>query len=129
MHDVAGGRLYEDLSREAYLRALIGEWMSAWDDTSRDFVRSLTLTEGGMATVTIQERFGEQRVIAGTYAIAFLRPPAQGSVTLADITIVAPSGEKVVLASASFGLHNAVIGGPYLRIDGDPVAVLKRVGD
>jgi hypothetical protein len=129
MRDVAETELREDLSREAFTRALIGEWVSAWDDTSRDFVRSLTVTEGGTATVTIQDHHGEQRFIVGTYTVSFIRPPAQGSVTLADIAIVAPSGEKVVLASVNFGLHNAVLGGPYLRVDGDPIAVLKRVGD
>ena len=128
MHDVAEARLKEDLGREEFTRALIGEWVSAWDDPSRDFVRSLTLTGQGMATVTIQERYGEQRVVAGPYAISFVRPPAQGSVTLADIAIVAPSGEKVVLARVSFGLHNAVLGGPYMRVDRSPRAVLKRKG-
>jgi hypothetical protein len=129
MHDVAEGELNEDLGREEFTRALIGEWVSVWDDTSRDFVRSLTLTGQGKATVTIQERYGEQRVVAGQYDISFVRPPAQGSVTLADITIVAPSGEKVVLARVSFGLHNAVLGGPYLRVDGSPSALLKRKGN
>ena len=129
MPDAAEFELREDLGREAFSHALVGEWVSTWEDESRDYVSSLTLTEGGMATVTIQERTGEQRVVVGTYAISFVRPPAQGSVTLADITILTPTGERIVLASASFGLHNAVLGGPYLRIDGDPQAVLNRVGD
>ena len=35
MHDVAEGEFSEGLRREEFTRALIGEWVSAWDDTSQ----------------------------------------------------------------------------------------------
>jgi hypothetical protein len=128
-HSAALEALREDLGREEFTSAVVGEWVSAWDNPSRDFVRTLVLAAEGTATVTIQEQGGESRVVAGPYAISYVRPPAQGSVTLAEITIGAPPGEVVVLEQASFGLHNALPGGPYLRVDGDPSAVLKRLGE
>jgi hypothetical protein len=121
--------LREDLGREEFIRALSGEWVSAWGHPSREFVSSLTLAADGTGTVAVQAQSGAQRVVTGPYAISFLRPPAEGSVTLAEITIGAPPGEQVVLGSVSFGLHNALPGGPYLRVDGLPSAVLQRQED
>lgn len=127
----ANVELKDNLDSGAFQKALVGSWSSVFSDKSRDFIRFLRIGTDGAASVTIQKRNGEQRSITGPYELSFVRPPSPGDVTLGNIAIVAPSGEKVVLTRVNFGLHNAVLmkEGPFLRIGGSPSGVLERVGN
>jgi hypothetical protein len=111
--------LAEDLDAAAFKAALVGQWESVWPHPSGNYVKRLHVEPNGTASV---EFAGEspRNVLTGPYTLRFLRPPARGAVTLAQIEIQTPAtSEPLILSRVNFGLHSAVPAskGLLLRID------------
>lgn len=118
--------LREDLSESEFKTALIGKWQSVYEHPGKQNVAYLEIERWGGVKVIIK-RDGNPTEYEGTYRLSLLRPPLEGNVTLAELTISA-SKETILLSRVNFGLHNAFSAEEYfLRIDQEPYGVLKKI--
>jgi hypothetical protein len=85
----------------------------------------LRLNRIGKAKIII-EKDNVSNEYNGNYSVDFIRPPAVGNITLAEITI-SISNDLFVLSPVCFGLHNGlpIDFGLILRIDSPPYGTLK----
>jgi uncharacterized membrane protein len=116
--------LRNNFSEAEFKQAIIGEWKSVFENTGEENVISLSLTDKNNATITISKE-GSEKTYNGTYSVSFLSPSSPERITFGEITIKTTSTD-IVLSRVNFGLHSAVRGGPFLRIDVAPHGVLER---
>lgn len=119
--------LRSDFSEFEFNQALIGEWESVYDVPSAENVQYLKLTEQGKATLILKKENTETEY-KGNYTTDFLRPPTEGMVTFAELTI-STSTDTIILSRLNFGYNNAfpIESGLYLRIERSPYGTLKRL--
>lgn len=118
--------LREGLSESEFRAAILGKWESVFEHPGKQNVAYLELTCQGKAKITITHD-GNKKEYKGGYSITFLRPPTEGMVTLAELTIKT-SNENIILSRVNFGLHNAVPFDEYLlRIEKEPYGVLRLI--
>ena len=119
--------LREDFSASEFKEAIVGKWHSVWERPGEEYVKYLELHQQGEAKIIISKDI-DSKLSEGNYSINFLRPPATGNVTFAEITI-ATSNDTIILSRVNFGYHSAfpMEGDLLLRIDEAPYGVLKRL--
>lgn len=114
------------LSASEFKDAIIGIWKSVYIHKGSENVERLEVFPFGIARVFIND--GLRVEVTGKYEIDFLRPPAEGNITIAEMTITSDN-DQIVLSRMSFGYHNAVpmTVGILLRIDKSPYGVLAKI--
>ncbi len=119
--------LKENFSEQGFKEAIIGKWKSVWKHSTKKNIDYLELNKNGGIKIIIDEN-GNLKEIRGSYNISFIRPPTEGSITLAEITIKT-SNDNIVLSRVNFGFHNALPMDrcPFLRIDSEPFGVLEKI--
>ena len=118
--------LRSDFSESEFKEAIIGEWQSVYEIKGEENIKYLELGEQGKVKLILEkDSIGIE--YEGHYSVDFLRPPSEGMVTLAELTISTSKG-SIILSHVNFGLHNALPAesGPFLRIDNSPYGVLKK---
>ena len=120
--------LRSDFSESEFKNAIIGKWKSVYEITGEENVIYLELSEQGKVEL-ILEKNSVRKEFVGNYSVDFLRPPSEGKVTFAELTITTSNGDMIILSRVNFGLHNAMPEGSgfFLRIDESPFGVLKRM--
>lgn len=78
--------LREGLSEFEFKEAIIGKWKSVHEIPGKQNIEYLELTSQGNAKIIIKQD-GNKKEYKGSYSLAFLRPPTEGMVTLAELTI------------------------------------------
>jgi len=118
--------LREGLSASEFKEAIIGKWQSVYEIPGKQNIEYLELTRQGNAKIIIKSD-GNKKEYKGGYSITFLRPPTEGMVTLAELTIKT-SKENITLSWVNFGHHNAFpVEVFFLMIDKEPYGVLQRI--
>ncbi len=118
--------LREDFSESEFKEAIIGKWESVFEIPGKQNIGYLELTRQGNAKIIIKQD-GNKKEHKGSYSLTFLRPPMEGNVTLAELTIIT-SKESIILSRVNFGIHNAFPAEVFfLRIDKEPYGVLQRM--
>jgi len=116
----------DDLSESDFKKALIGKWESVYQREGHENVERLEVFPFGIANVIINN--GLKVKVTGKYEIYFLRPPAEGNVTIAEMTITSDN-TQIKLSRMKFGYHNGVHMslGILLRIDESPYGALTKI--
>ncbi|MFA9391505.1 MAG: hypothetical protein ACERKD_16970 [Prolixibacteraceae bacterium] len=127
LQDTIWPELKENFSDSEFKEAIIGKWQSIFEHEGQENVIYLELSNQNKAKITI-EKESKQNKYEGDYKVSYLRPPDEGMVTLAEITILT-SNDTLVLSRVNFGLHNYFPAerGPFLRIDQSPYGVMERI--
>ena len=119
-------KLKDDLSETEFKKAIVGKWESVFEAQGKKSIEYLELNQEGDAKIIIKID-GNKKEYDGNYSITYLRTPAEGMVTLAELTIKTDK-ESIILSRMNFGLHNAfpTNSGYFLRNDEEPFGVLKK---
>lgn len=120
--------LKADFDAEEFKSAIIGKWQSVFLYPEEENVITLELDEKGKAKITLDKN-NTSSSYEGNYAIEFIRPPMEGYVTLATITISA-NNREIILSRLNFGNHSGIplYFGIVLRIEKSPYGVLYKIG-
>ena len=120
--------LREGLSAQEFSSAIIGKWESVFEKEGEENIKYLEFDKSGDAKILLYN--DSEKECGGMYILSFNRPPRNGEVTLAEITIKTESG-NILLRQVNFGFHNAFpeSEGLLLRVDDTPYGVLKKINN